>query len=272
MLRLLNFLYQKRLFLLFLFLEAVSFWLIFNYHKRYNTYFLNTSNTIAGSTNERIYAVQDYFRIRETNKELYTENLELRRMLARENIAEHGRYTFNDTTKDHRVYPAKVINADYLRSRNFITLKIQPEDSIKPDMGVISSKGVMGRVKSVSSRYATVYSLLDPNVMTSARVVSNRALGTVQWDGRDPLTASLKYIPRHLPLNPGDAVVTSGFDGIFPEGLPIGKVSEVQKPLESPFYEARVVLATDFTTVEWAYIVAMEDQMLRKTLIEEEYE
>ncbi len=186
------------------------------------------------------------------------ENLRLRKWM----VFSKGK-SQSFATEDSASYDlvlAKVVNSSHLKSRNFLTLRIDERDSIRPGMGVVSSDGVVGRIKSVSSKYATVVSVLNPNLMVSTRVKSNNALCTVQWDGSDPLYADLKFVPRHLRLNKGDTVVTSGYNAVFPEGFILGTVSSNDLRIEDPFYNARLKLATDFSTIRYAYILKVKDK------------
>lgn len=253
MLRLLDFLYQNRITGLFIVLQVVCVWLIASYNYRYNTYFLNSSNRLAGEVASTIGGIYAYFDLQNINQELAEENLALRQLLANQ-----SRQPLAPVISDSAGYSltlARVVNTSYLRSRNYITLRIQPQDSIRPGMGVISPEGVLGRVKSVSNHFATVTSLLHPGLMVSGRVKATGALCTIQWEGESPREAELKYLPRHLPLSLGDTVLTSGMGGVFPEGMPIGVVSRTDLPVESPFYVSKVRLFTDFTRLHTAYIV-----------------
>ncbi len=258
MLGLLEFLYRRRIFGFFLLLEGISIWLIISYSNRYNTYFFNTSNVVIGGVTERFNSISDYFGLQEVNQKLAEENLRLRRSLAFSGMRADS--FANQDSASYDLVLAKVVNSTHLKSRNFLTLKISASDSIQPGMGVVSSDGVVGRVKSVSNRYATVVSVLNPNLMISSRVKSNNALCTVQWDGSDALYADLKFVPRHLGLAVGDTVITSGYNAVFPEGFTIGIVSSNDLRLEDPFYDARLKLATDFSTIRYAYILKVRDK------------
>lgn len=268
MLQLLDFLYRRRIFLLFLLLETVSFWLIFNYNQRYNTYFLNSSNRIIGEVSGVINYVQSFLNLQQANKELAEENLSLRKALA----AQAGNVTGEIIATDSMPYNlvlAKVVNSSHLRSQNYLTLKIDPSDSIRPGMGVVSAHGVVGTVKSVSKHFATVTSLLHPKLLVSGRVQANGALATIQWDRKTPLETELKYVPRHLKLEVGDSVVTSGFNTVYPEGYVIGVVAKNALKRGNPFYSARIRLTTDFTTIRNVYMVKMKDQLEKKSLEKE---
>ncbi len=254
MLRLLEFLYKRRLFILFLVLEGVSFWLLFSYNYRYNTFYLNSSNRMVGQVAEQINSVSRYFNLEKANAELAAENLRLRRLLGKRAQLPDTALNISDSA-EFKLSLAKVVNSSYRHSRNYITIRINPEDSITPGMGVVSGMGIVGRTKSVSSKFATVVSVLNPKLMISGRVKKNKALCTVQWEGGDPTVASLKYVSRHLRLNKGDTIVTSGFDSVFPKNYLVGVVHEVDLKKESAFYDATIKLATDFTTLHTAYVV-----------------
>jgi rod shape-determining protein MreC len=255
MLRLLEFLYQKRILGLFLVLQVLSLWLIFSYNYRYNTYYLNSSNRITGDILGLVHNIETYFGLQNVNAKLAEENLALRKLLSQQNLTGNSQQIIVDDSAGYELSLGRVVSSSYRKSKNYVTIRINPEDSIRPGMGVISSNGIIGRVKSVSAHYATVVSLLNPNLMVSGKVKSNKALCTVQWDEVSPLEAELKYVPRHLKLSIGDTVVTSGYNAVFPEGFPIGIVSKNQLRDESAFYDARIRLLTDFTTLEVAYIV-----------------
>jgi len=268
MLQLLEFLYRRRIFGLFLLFQLLSFWLIFSYNHRYNTYYINSSNELSGEILTRINNVKSYFGLQQINAQLAQENLELRRILAQGNLKGVQLVEWDDSL-NYRLMLGQVVNSSFRKSRNFLTLRIQPEDSIQPGMGVISATGVVGRVKSVSRNFATVVSILNPNFMASGRLKGNRSLCTVQWDGVTPIEAELKYVPRHVKLSVGDTVVTSGFNTVFPGDFPIGIVKHAALLQESAFYEARVTLLTDFTTLETVYLVDVMDKVEMETLEEE---
>lgn len=268
MLQLLDFLYRQRIFLLFLLLEGLSFWLIFSYNHRYNTYYFNSSNRISGEITASINTVETFVDLQQANRRLAEENLSLRRALATRVNVISNEITSNDTTL-YRLALAKIVNASHRKARNYLTLRVDPMDSILPGMGVVSAEGVVGTVKSVSRHFATVTSLLHPNLQVSARVKSNNALATVQWDGKNSVETELKYVPRHLKLEVGDSVVTSGFNAIYPDGFLIGTVSSSDLKRENPFYIAQVVLATDFTKVGTVYVIKVTDRKEKENLEEE---
>jgi rod shape-determining protein MreC len=121
-------------------------------------------------------------------------------------------------------------------------------------MAVISSLGVIGKVRTVSSHYSVVTSILHVDVEVSALLKRTGHFGTVQWDGLDPDFVKLKYIPRHVQPVKGDSVVTSGYNAIFPEGIMIGLIDEVNLTDEL-FYDLKVKLSQDFRKLSYVEVV-----------------
>jgi rod shape-determining protein MreC len=122
-------------------------------------------------------------------------------------------------------------------------------------MAVISPLGAVGKVKTVSNHYSVVTSLLHINYTVSGILKRTNHFGTIQWNGTNPEFTKFKYIPRHVKPNVGDTVVTSGFNAIFPEGIMIGTISEVNLSPEALTYDLTVVLSQDFRKLSYVSVV-----------------
>lgn len=253
--KLLDFLYRRRTLAVFIGLEAVCFWLVVNFNQRQQADFLNSSNALAARVTATSQDVSDYFSLVEINRQLMDENLLLQRQIGQTAAT-------SDSSRlvmfNYKVFGARVVNNTFRRSINFLTIAAGTNQGIKPGMGVISPRGVVGQIKSVSDNYATAYSLLHPNVMVSSTIKNTETNCSVQWDQREFRSASLKYVPRHIPLQVGDTVVTSGFNSIFPAGINVGVVSEIQLEDHMTFYDAKVSLSTDFTSIPHVFVLTNE--------------
>lgn len=249
---LLNFLYRYRTFGLFLFLEVICGWLIISYNNRPNAAFLNSSNALVAGINTLTSNTTNYFQLQEINDRLILENRLLREQVANMSL-QH--ITLDSAEAKYKLYRANVINNTYQRAMNYLTLDVGIRDSIAPGMGVISGDGVIGQVKSVSENFATVTSLLHRNLLISSEILRTGTLCTVQWDGGDPTAASLKYVPRHVPVKVGDTVVTSGYNAVFPEDILVGIVNEINLEENDVFYDASIKLAVDFTSIKYVYLI-----------------
>jgi rod shape-determining protein MreC len=257
--RLFLFVYANRAFVTFLLLELFCAWLIVENNRYQGAKFFNSSNSFIAETNNVSQGVREYFQLREINRTLAEENASLRNQLQKENppVTQVDSLTVRDSLSVTQFVfvSAKVMNNSVDRFTNFLTINRGTNDGLEAGMAVISPQGAVGKIKTVSNHYSIVTSLLNVDVMTSALLKRTGHFGTIQWDGKNPNTISLKYIPRHVKPLVGDTVVTSGYNAIFPEGIMIGVVSEVKLREEDPFNELKVKLSQDFRKLSYVSVV-----------------
>ena len=265
--RLLDFLYRRRTIAIFIGLEIICAWLIVSYNQRQNADFLNSSNAMAARISSTSESIADYFSLAEENERLMMENELLESKLL---ALQQGEDSSSFLNGSFSLVRSKVINNTFRRAANFLTIDAGQNNGVKPGMGVISGFGIVGQVKSVSSNFATIYSVLHPNVMVSASVKRTDTNCTVQWDQRSYDEASLKYVPRHIDLRVGDTVITSGYNSTFPPGIDVGIVSDIGLEDHMTFYEARVRLSTDFTSLPYVMVVIDEFKQERDSLTYDE--
>jgi len=255
MLRLLNFLYNYRAFLTFLLIEIFCGWLWVGNSQYQNTSFFNTANRTVAGIIRFSDAVEDYLALRDVNRELSEENAGLRTMLEQIAAEEELRASLPATSMHYEYVSARVINNSVAQFKNHITIDHGEDIGLAPGMAVISSAGAVGKVKSVSAHFAVVTSLLNTDEQVSSILARTGNFGTAQWDGIDPRFINLLYIPRHVQPQPGDSVVTSGYNAIFPDGVLIGIVREVDLKAEAQFFDIRVELSQDFRQLSYVKVV-----------------
>jgi rod shape-determining protein MreC len=254
------FLYRIRVFLIFVFLETIAVYLIVSNNSQQGSVFFNSSNRLSGNILNTQNNIIEYFSLSSVNKSLVEKNAELLSEL--ENYRQRNESNFIEIDSSFvtgfQFKGAKVINNSINLSQNFITLNKGSNDGIKEGMGVFNEEGVVGRIKGVTANYASVISLLHIELLVSSKIVSNEVFGSTKWDGRDPKFAKLLYVPRHVVVKEGDQVVTSGYNAIFPEGIPIGTIVEVKPGPETNYLDITIELATDFTRLSYVYLVENE--------------
>lgn len=258
MLRILQFLYGLRALLLFVLLEVLAIWLIVANQSPQGAAFFNSSSAFTGSVLNTQNNIVGFFSLGEENDMLVKENAELLAALAAKNVSPDSSYISLDSAfvANFEIKGAKIISNSLRFSQNHLTLNRGELDGIKPGMGIFNQEGIVGRVKSVSKNYAVAISLLNTELLVSSKIKSTEVFGSVQWDGQDSKEAKLLYVPRHVKTSAGDTVVTSGFNTIFPEGIPIGIISSVGPSTEDPNYlEILLELSTDFSKVNYVYLV-----------------
>jgi len=249
---LIDFLYRFRTFGLFIVLEVICAWLIVGYNQYYNASFLNSSNALVGNITRLSTNTSRFIDLKKINQSLMEENSLLRQQLANTNLQKIKLDTFESR---YEVVVASVLNHTFLKPANYITLDAGKADGLFPGMGVISDRGIVGQIKSVSRNFATVTSLLHPKSLVSITVKNSNTLGTVQWGFNSYFEADLKYIPRHTALNVGDSIVTSGYNAVFPPNILVGIVKQVSLDIQNPFYDAQLDLSTDFSSLGFVYII-----------------
>lgn len=257
--RLLKFVYQYRAFFTFLFLELFCAWLVVENNQYQSTRFFNSSNRLAANIVGFSQGVREYLSLRKINAELAEENALLKAQLEKYDqnlMPAESRDTIRiDTIKRFDFVSAKVINNSVLMFKNYITINRGEADGIEPGMAAISTKGAVGKVKSVSDHYAVLISLLNVDEQLSSSIKRTGHFGTAQWDGLDPRVISLNYIPRHVEPQIGDTVITSGYNAVFPAGVLVGTIKSVNLREEAQFWDIKLELAQDFNKLAFVKIV-----------------
>lgn len=108
-----------------------------------------------------------------------------------------------------------------------ITIDKGVRHGLMTNMAVMAPRGVVGRVVVPGPRSAKVQLLIDRNAAAGALIARSRAQGVVVGTGES--TLRMQYLSEVADVVVGDTVVTSGLDGIFPKGLAIGTVTQVEK-------------------------------------------
>ncbi|MDF9801069.1 rod shape-determining protein MreC [Catalinimonas alkaloidigena] len=277
---LLTFLYNYRSSFLFVLLESLSIFFIVNNNSYHQAAVLNSSNRLVASVMTTTNSVSEYFSLKEVNQRLAAENarlhelmisgeprnnsnLLLRDSLALEAMAEDSVFVLPEVIsksdsvrmKQFAFVPAKVVDNTVHRAKNYVTINKGRLDGIEPDMGVISSDGVVGKVKDVSDHFAVITSVLHTDMFVSALVKRSSTLGSIVWAGTNPRLANLDNIPIHINIINGDTIVTSGYSGIYPPNTMIGTVSEVRPEEDAAFYDIDINLSNDFYKLSYVYVV-----------------
>lgn len=133
------------------------------------------------------------------------------------------------------------------------------KDSITIDLGVISSKGIVGIVSDVSENYSTVQSILNTKSRINAKLKKSSHFGSLIWNTEDPNIVQLIDIPRLAELEKGDTIITGGRSTIFPEGILIGTVKDFRLDNDDNYYYVNVNLFNDMTGLEHVYLIENND-------------
>ena len=256
---------------LFILLELIASFFIVQNNSFHKASFLNSSNIISASIYNSTNKISGYLGLRSTNEFLAVENAKLHsKSILSFTKLYTDKWSINDTIyeQEYTFLSAQVINNSIYKRNNYLTLNRGGKHGVKPDMAVISSNGIVGIVKDVSDNFSSVLSVLHKNARISAKIKKNEYFGSLVWDGSDFKSGTLLYIPNHVKISEGDAIVTSRYSAIFPEGIRIGSIIDFKINPGDNFYTISVKFSTDFSNLSYVYVVNNLMKEEQKTLEE----
>lgn len=228
--QLVNFITKYKYFLFFLLLEIIALSLTIQNHSYHKSKFVNSANFVSGGVYNKIHKFKEFTKLRTYNQQLLEENTRLKNIIAQQSIDTTAQlFAVNDTTTFYQKYlftPAKVIDNQYYKRYNYLTIDKGSKDGIFFDQAVVNSKGIIGITQTVSKNFATVQSILNENSKINVRLNNSLHFGTLQWDGNDYNVLQLADLPIQANVKIGDSIITGGKSIIFPEGIPVGVIED----------------------------------------------
>lgn len=257
MLRILQFIYGIRSFLLFILLEGLAITLLISNNSPQGAAFFNSSNKVIGSILKIRSDAVYFFSYAETNNKLMRENAALIGQLQSfqskpDRISILLDSSFSST---YKFIGARIFNNSIRFNQNHVTLNKGSKDGLKVGMGIFNEDGIIGRIKSVSENYAVGISLLNTGLLISSKIKSTENFGSVNWDGKNSRQAKMLYVPRHVKAQVGDTIVTSGYNAVFPEDINVGIIATVTPGADSNYLDIVLNLSTDFAKLNYVYVV-----------------
>ena len=270
---LINFLIRYSIVFLFLLLQTISFILIVQNREYQKSVLLSSSNSFVSALFQITSSVADFFSLNSVNQRLADENTLLKNELA----ALSAKFAAVEENTTYRIPPeleceyvsAKVISNSTNKIQNYITINKGSLDGIQPDMGVVSGDGVVGIVKTVSNRFATIIPVLNPMLRISSKFERTNYNGVLLWEGNDYRYALLGDIARHVDVQNGDTIITSGLTTAFPESIMIGVVEDFSLGESSPYFDIKVKLAVNFRVLSYVQVIRYLNYSDQKEIEEE---
>ena len=262
--------------LLFMLLETVSFTLLFQFNNYQGSVWFTSANAVTGKVYSWKSQVSSYFGLISQNEALTQRNVRLEQQV--EALSQQLYDFTKDTTAAERkqleflrqfgTIPAKVVDHNYTKPNNLITIDKGSADGVTADMGVACGNGVVGIIYLVSDHYSVVIPLLNVHSNLSCAIAGRGYFGYLQWTGGDTRVAYLNDIPRHAHFRRGDKVVTSGYSSVFPSGVLVGKVQTIYNSPDGLSFRVKVRLSTDFSRLRDVCVISDKEAIERKHLME----
>ena len=247
---------RNKNFLLFIVLFSISIFLTIQSHSYHKNNFVNSSNSITGGIYTIKSSITNYFNLREENEILIDENTRIRIQLeSYKSKVVNQNIDTNSILSKYYFVSARVINNSFSKTKNKLTIDKGQRDSIQLDLGVITSKGIVGIIDNVSNKYATIQSILNTNSQINAKLKNAKHFGSLVWNTEDPNVIQLIDIPRLAPVKIGDTIVTGGKSTIFPVGILIGAVIDFELTEDENSQNLNIQLFNDMTNLQHVYII-----------------
>lgn len=257
-----NFLIRNKNNILFLFLLALAVFFTIQTHSFHKSSFISSANVVTGGIYSWANDFDKYMHLDEYNERLMEENKQLRNILTNLNDTISVE-NYTDTSSFDGTYyfrTARVINNNYAKPNNFLTLNQGKEAGIAPEFGVITSKGVIGIIDRVNNRFSRVISILNSESRINAQLNKTNHFGSLIWNGKNPNIVQLIDVPRQAPVKEGDTIVTGGKSLIFPEGIPIGSIQDFKLDQSESYFHINVKLFNDMTNIGYVYVIENKER------------
>lgn len=156
---------------------------------------------------------------------------------------------------------ARVILRDPSDWWRTVHIDLGHRDGVTQNMPVLTSEGLVGKVREVAYSRSQVILIGDPNCRVAALVLTGKDQGV---DGiiaagssslLDRSIIELTFVSGQPNLQPGQRVVTSGLSGTFPKGIPIGEILDSSSVDFGMYTEARVKLAADMNHLDYVWVL-----------------
>ncbi len=196
--------------------------------------------------------------LRGENKRLQHEAATLRRRL--DQLAEQAletqrlqRLLAMRETPQAEFLTARVVGKDATNWFKTILLDRGSLEGVRRNQPVLAPDGLVGRVVEVTPTSARVQLLTDPVNAVGGLIQRTRVTGIVS--GNLGAGARVRYLPLLADVVVGDEVVTSGMGGVFPKGIPVGRITAVERRSGALFQEATLQPAVDLSRLEEVLIL-----------------
>ncbi len=159
--------------------------------------------------------------------------------------------------KDSSNFPlisATVVSKSLTKSQGTITLNAGKNQSVKVGMPVITDKGIVGIIYSISDNYSIARTLTNVDLKITVKNERSRENAIMKWNG-DWLV--MINVPKTYDIKKGDRIVTSEISSIIPFPLPVGVVYEIGNVEQGIFNEVKVQPFVDFQKVENVFVLGL---------------
>ncbi len=192
-------------------------------------------------------------KLKETNSELEKSLRELE-IIKAENETLKEYLGLKQKYTDYQTVPAYIISKDISNYSSIFVINIGKNDGVDVNMTVISDAGLIGYIKSVTDNTAKVQTIIDSSSAVTAHI-STTEDSIICKGSLEEGTLRGTYIPTSADISEGETVETSGMGGIYPKGIKIGTIKEIEKTKNVLDRYALIEPAVNFDKVETVLVI-----------------
>lgn len=203
----------------------------------------------------------DINNLKQENQQLKERNAELEKSLRELEIVKSENATLKEYANlteqysEYKTKPAYIINKDISNYSSTFVINLGKKDGIEPNMTVISEKGLVGHVISVTNNTAKVQTIIDTASTVSVVLTSSQDAIICKGTLEDKTILKGSYIPTGANLILGDKLETSGMGGIYPKGIVVGTIKSVEQTRNITDRYITITPAVDFEKVQTVLVV-----------------
>lgn len=150
---------------------------------------------------------------------------------------------------------AEVLYAERDPSRHKLLVNLGAQSKVQNGQAVLDDAGVVGQVTRVHPLLSEVTLITDKDHEVPVQVLRT-GLRVIVFGSGDANEMELRYTPVAADVQDGDLLVTSGIDGTYPPGLPVAKISHVERDPAYPFARVQCAPVTGVNNHHWLFILS----------------
>jgi len=152
--------------------------------------------------------------------------------------------------------PIKQVINSFTKVNNNLIAENVSNEVLQKDLGVITSKGVIGVIDKVSGNKIKIIPITSSKISIPVWVGKNKVFAFVTGvNNKTNLTLKLKYVENGIDIKPKDKIITNGYDSIFPEGISVGEVVRVKEVKNNIFVSVEVKLPKELYDSKYFFVI-----------------
>lgn len=217
--------------------------------------FINTGDRIAGFFNI-LFSIKNLAKenveLKQDNSELEAELSQLKEVDQENKVLRQGLEISEKGLSIKEM--ASVVGKDVQGAGEWILINKGAKHGLEKNMAVISGENALvGKIIEVMPGFSKVMLITHKESVVATIIETGRNEGLVKKEDKGKLF--MDFIPRSETLEPGERIITSGMDNVYPKGILIGKIEKIDLSNNQLFQKVTITPAVDFSKLETVFIL-----------------